>query len=113
MFIVFLSAIVSSATHISLGNVSWIYALILIPGAWIGGKIGAYINTKLSGNAVINLLRITLIILGTRLIIISLYNVFFLECVFSTHEYKILRGEQIKLNKHIITYNLKYVLSSS
>ena len=82
MFIVFLSAIVSSATHISLGNVSWIYALILIPGAWIGGKIGAYINTKLSGNAVINLLRITLIILGTRLIIISLYNVFFLECVF-------------------------------
>lgn len=72
MFIVFLSAIVSSATHISLGNVSWIYALILIPGAWIGGKIGAYINTKLSGNAVINLLRITLIILGTRLIIISL-----------------------------------------
>ncbi|HFJ9442097.1 MULTISPECIES: sulfite exporter TauE/SafE family protein [Bacillus] len=71
MFIVFLSAIVSSATHISLGNVSWIYALILIPGAWIGGKIGAYINTKLSGKAVINLLRITLIILGTRLIITS------------------------------------------
>ena len=88
MFIVFLSAIVSSATHISLGNVSWIYALILIPGAWIGGKIGAYINTKLSGNAVINLLRITLIILGTRLIIISFYNVFFLECVFLIHEYK-------------------------
>lgn len=88
MFIVFLSAIVSSATHISLGNVSWIYALILIPGAWIGGKIGAYINTKLSGNAVINLLRITLIILGTRLIITSFYNAFFLECVFYTHEYK-------------------------
>ncbi len=86
MFIVFLSAIVSSATHISLGNVSWIYALILIPGAWIGGKIGAYINTKLSGNAVINLLRITLIILGTRLIIISLFITYsFLECVFLIH----------------------------
>lgn len=70
MFIVFLSAIVNPA-NISLGNVSWIYALILIPGAWIGGKIGAYINTKLSGKAVINLLRITLIILGTRLIITS------------------------------------------
>ena len=111
MFIVFLSAIVSSATHISLGNVSWIYALILIPGAWIGGKIGAYINTKLSGNAVINLLRITLIILGTRLII-TFYNAFFLECVFIHMNIKILLREQIKLDKHIITCNWKYVLSS-
>ena len=75
-------------------------------------KIGAYINTKLSGNAVINLLRITLIILGTRLII-TFYNVFFLECVFLIHmNIKILLREQIKLNKHIITCNWKYVLSS-
>ena len=72
MFIVLLSSIVNSATHIYLGNVSWLYALVLIPGAWIGGKLGAYINTKLSGNAIINLLRITLIILGTRLIISSI-----------------------------------------
>ena len=114
MFIVFLSAIVSSATHISLGNVSWIYALILIPGAWIGGKIGAYINTKLSGKAVINLLRITLIILGTRLIITSFYNAFFLECVFLIRmNIKSLLRARIKLNKHIITCNWKYVLSSS
>ena len=113
MFIVFLSAIVSSATHISLGNVSWIYALILIPVHGLAEKSGLTLIQN-CGNAVINLLRITLIILGTRLIIISLYNVFFLECVFLIHmNIKILRGEQIKLNKHIITYNLKYVLSSS
>lgn len=42
MFIVFLSAIVSSATHISLGNVSWIYALILIPGAYRWKNRGLY-----------------------------------------------------------------------
>lgn len=72
MFIVLLSSTVNSATHIYLGNVSWLYAFVLIPGAWIGGKLGAYINTKLSGNAIINLLRITLIILGTRLIISSI-----------------------------------------
>ncbi|MFD3446179.1 sulfite exporter TauE/SafE family protein [Microbacteriaceae bacterium 4G12] len=73
MFIVFLSASVSSITHISLGHVNWLYTLILIPGAWIGGKIGAFINTKISGNMVINLLRITLIIIGIRMIISSLF----------------------------------------
>lgn len=73
MFIVFLSAVVNSIVHISLGNVNWIYAIILIPGAWFGGKIGAYINTKLSGNAIIYLLRITLIILGIQMIISSIF----------------------------------------
>ncbi|CAM4110578.1 membrane protein [Bacillus manliponensis] len=73
MFIVFLSAVVSSITHISLDNVNWLYALILIPGAWFGGRIGAYINTKLSGNAIIHLLRITLIIIGIRMIVTSLF----------------------------------------
>lgn len=73
MFIVFLSAVVNSIVHISLGNVNWVYALILIPGAWFGGKIGAYINTKLSGNTIIYLLRITLIILGIKMIISSIF----------------------------------------
>ncbi|MCP8968691.1 sulfite exporter TauE/SafE family protein [Ectobacillus ponti] len=68
MFILFLSAIVSSGTHIALGNVNWLYAAALIPGAWFGGKLGAYINTRLSGQAVINALRITLILVGIRLI---------------------------------------------
>jgi uncharacterized membrane protein YfcA len=69
MFIVFLSAIVSSVTHIYLGNVDWLYALVLIPGAWFGGKLGAFINTRISGNAVVTVLRITLIIVGARMII--------------------------------------------
>lgn len=71
MFLVFLSAAVSSVTHISLGNVDWLYALVLIPGAWFGGRLGAFINTKLSGSAVVTILRLTLIIVGFRMIIKS------------------------------------------
>ena len=45
--------------------------LFLVHG--LAEKSGAYINTKLSSNAIINLLRITLIILGTSLIITSIF----------------------------------------
>ncbi|TMW72469.1 sulfite exporter TauE/SafE family protein [Alteribacter natronophilus] len=68
MFLVFLSALVSSVTHISLGNVDWLYAAALIPGAWFGGIIGAKINRRLKGDTVVNLLRLMLVIIGIRLI---------------------------------------------
>lgn len=68
MFMIFLSSIVSSISHISLGNVDWYYALALIPGAWFGGQIGAAINRRMSSEAVVLLLRIFLIIIGARLI---------------------------------------------
>ncbi|WP_273124963.1 sulfite exporter TauE/SafE family protein [Metabacillus sp. HB246100] len=68
MFIIFLSATISSITHITLGNIHWLYAAILIPGAWLGGRFGAVINSKLKGNTVVNLLRIVLIIAGIKLI---------------------------------------------
>lgn len=69
MLIVFLSSVVSTITHISLGNVNWLFALILIPGAWFGGKLGAYINSKLSSNMVVSILRLVLIIVGIRMIL--------------------------------------------
>lgn len=69
MLIVFLSSIVSTITHISLGNVNWLFALILIPGAWFGGKLGAYINSKLSSNMVIKILRLVLVVIGIRMIL--------------------------------------------
>ncbi|MDQ0162057.1 sulfite exporter TauE/SafE family protein [Aeribacillus alveayuensis] len=68
MFIIFLSSIVSSITHISLGHVNWLYALCLIPGAWFGGKWGAKINQRLKSKQIVLLLRIILIIVGIRLI---------------------------------------------
>ncbi|PLR67346.1 MULTISPECIES: sulfite exporter TauE/SafE family protein [Bacillaceae] len=68
MFIIFLSGISSSVIHIALGNVNWLFALALIPGAWVGGKAGAYIATRLSGKTLINLLRLVLIVVGLKLI---------------------------------------------
>ncbi|MDQ0857545.1 sulfite exporter TauE/SafE family protein [Bacillus sp. V2I10] len=68
MFIIFLSGLSSSVMHIALGNVNWLFALALIPGAWAGGNAGAMIATKLSGKTVINLLRLILILAGLKLI---------------------------------------------
>ena len=68
MMMILFSALVSSISHISLGNVDWLYALALLPGAWYGGKIGAFINRRMTSDAVVNLLRIFLIIIGIRLI---------------------------------------------
>jgi uncharacterized protein len=68
MLLVFLSALVSSVTHISLGNVNWWFALALVPGAWIGAKIGSYLNTKLKSNTLINILRVFFLVMGLRLV---------------------------------------------
>ncbi|MDQ0215155.1 putative membrane protein YfcA [Oikeobacillus pervagus] len=68
MLMIFLSSLVSSTTHIILGNVVWLYAAALIPGAWIGAKLGAFLNAKLKSNTVVTLLRLILIIVGIRLI---------------------------------------------
>ncbi|MET1181260.1 sulfite exporter TauE/SafE family protein [Peribacillus simplex] len=68
MFMVFLSSITNSITHISLGNVNWPYAFALIPGAWFGAKLGAFINTRLKSATLENMLKIVLIIIGLRLI---------------------------------------------
>ncbi|OEH93959.1 sulfite exporter TauE/SafE family protein [Bacillus solimangrovi] len=68
MFMITLSSIVSSITHITLGNIDWIFAAALIPGAWFGGRIGAVLNQKLKSNTVVILLRIILVIIGIRLI---------------------------------------------
>lgn len=68
MFMILLSASLSSVTHIALGNVNWLYALALVPGAWVGGKLGATINSRLQSDTIVNLLRSVLVIIGLRLI---------------------------------------------
>lgn len=68
MFMILPTSILSSITHISLGNVNWLYALALIPGAWIGAKVGAYLNQKLKSKTIVLLLRTVLVIVGIRLI---------------------------------------------
>lgn len=69
MFMIFFVSIFSSITHIALGHIAWGYVIFFIPGAWIGGKLGAKVNQKLSGNALGWILRVLLIFIGIRMII--------------------------------------------
>jgi uncharacterized membrane protein YfcA len=68
MFMILPTSILSSITHIILGNVNWMYALALIPGAWIGAKIGVYLNQKLKSKTIVLILRAILVIVAVRLI---------------------------------------------
>ena len=73
MFLLFLTSSTSSIAHIMMGNINWLFAAALIPGAWIGGKLGAFINQKLAGKTVVMILRIVLIIVGIQLIYEGLF----------------------------------------
>src|SRR5690606_21596789 len=66
MFMVFLSAIVNAASHISLGNVPWLYTLPVVPAAYIGAKVGAALNNRLNSETLVTALRIILLITGIR-----------------------------------------------
>lgn len=68
MFLVFISSIIGSVAHIKLGNIEWLWALWLVPGAWFGGKIGAFLNKRLADQTIIIILRVLLVIVGIRLI---------------------------------------------
>lgn len=69
MFLVFLSSIVGSTTHIVYGNVNWLWTIALVPGAWIGGWLGARLNARLRDHTVITIFRVLLIFVGLKLII--------------------------------------------
>jgi uncharacterized membrane protein YfcA len=44
------------------------YAIALIPGAWIGANIGVYLNSKLKSRTIVIILRTILVIIGVQLI---------------------------------------------
>lgn len=74
MFMVFLSAILNSMTHISLGNVPWLYTIPVIPAAYIGAKIGAYLNQKMNSATLVVALRFILLLLGVRSIVDGIWG---------------------------------------
>lgn len=74
MLMVFLSAMVNSVTHISLGNVPWIYTIPVVPAAYIGAKIGAALNQKMKSETLVFALRIILLLLGLRSIIDGIWG---------------------------------------
>ncbi len=73
MFMIFFSSIISSSTHIALGHIAWEYVFFFIPGAYIGGTLGAKVNQMLKGNTLELILRIVLVLIGIRLIFSSLF----------------------------------------
>ncbi len=72
MFMVFLSALVNSISHISLGNVPWLYTIPVVPAAFIGAKIGATLNQRIQSETLVFALRIILLLLGVRSIVAGL-----------------------------------------
>ncbi|MRH44709.1 TSUP family transporter [Aquibacillus halophilus] len=68
MYMIFFLSLISSLTHIILGHIPWEYVWLFIPGAWIGGTIGAMLNKRLKSSTLEWVLRIILIVIGIRLI---------------------------------------------
>lgn len=68
MFVIFLSSILGSAVHGYNGEIDLYAACALAPGAWIGGWLGARIVRRMSGGALLWVLRVTLIVLAVRMI---------------------------------------------
>lgn len=72
MFIVMFTTLGSSVSYISMGAVNFYYALLLIPGAWFGGKLGALINQKLKTETIALILRLVILLYGIKMIIESI-----------------------------------------
>lgn len=68
MFTILFISLASTSTHVWLGHLVWGYALVFVPGAWIGAKLGAQINQRLSTNALTWIFRLLIVIMGFRLI---------------------------------------------
>ncbi|MEL3962124.1 sulfite exporter TauE/SafE family protein [Lysinibacillus endophyticus] len=74
MFLVFLTSLVNSASHIYLGNVPWGYTIPVIIGAYVGAKLGAALNKRLNSKTVVILLQVVMFLMGVRSILEGLFN---------------------------------------
>lgn len=66
MLMVFLSSLVNSVSHISLGHVPWLYTIPVVPGAYFGGMLGAYLNSRMKSETLVLVIRIILLVFGLR-----------------------------------------------
>jgi uncharacterized membrane protein YfcA len=64
MMLVFFGGFASAVGHFLQGNIDYMYALLLIPSAYIGAKIGVVINQKFESDKTVSVLRIVLLLLG-------------------------------------------------
>ncbi|MGA4835333.1 sulfite exporter TauE/SafE family protein [Bacillus velezensis] len=74
MLIIFLSSVTGSVSHIAEGHVNWLYALCLVPGAWFGGKMGAWVNKRVQTKTIVLFMRVVLILIGCELIYQGIFS---------------------------------------
>ncbi|WLV23891.1 sulfite exporter TauE/SafE family protein [Aciduricibacillus chroicocephali] len=72
LFMIIFSSGVGAITHIALGHIPWHYTLYVVPGAIIGGWLGAHVNQILNGKTLIRSLQICLVLIGLYLIVDSM-----------------------------------------
>ncbi|WP_396121613.1 TSUP family transporter, partial [Bacillus cereus] len=56
------------------GHVNWLYALSLVPGAWFGGKMGAWVNKRVQTKMIVLFMRVVLILIGCELIYQGIFS---------------------------------------
>jgi len=71
MFVIFLSAVVGSTTNLLYGNIEWLYVLLLAPGAWAGGQLGALLAKRLKGKTLVFILRLLILGVAIQMIVKS------------------------------------------
>ncbi|EGK08447.1 protein of hypothetical function DUF81 [Desmospora sp. 8437] len=69
MFVIFLSSISGSITHLFQGNIEWMAVLLIAPGAWVGGRLGAWISRKMSSTALMWALKLAIAVVAIRMIV--------------------------------------------
>lgn len=68
MMNILLSSTVGSVTHVVLGHIVWLMVLATAPGAWIGGKLGVWLSSRLSGKWLEGILRVVLLLFALRML---------------------------------------------
>lgn len=68
MFIILLTSVIGSISHIFLGNVIWAYVLVIGIGAYLGGAIGPTLAAHLSSKTLVSILRIVIVLVAIQLI---------------------------------------------
>lgn len=73
MFVILLTSIIGSLSHVFLGNFILLYVIAIGIGAYIGGAIGPSIAARLRSNTLVLILRLVLIIIAIKLIIEGIF----------------------------------------
>lgn len=71
MMLVFFGGAASALGHLVQGNIDFLYALILVPSAFVGAKFGVKINQNFKSDTAVAALRAVLFLLGVYMIIQS------------------------------------------